>query len=135
MKRMLGLACVAAVLSAPSYAGTLGEEAKIVIKPINETDFEVIEDVQTLPRGFWCGAANYVEVRTNRSQMTPIYLKSARGPSVTTPGRNGVVFTTSPAGLPEVGQMLTVDVNTPGQSMQSYQARGFCRDAFTRATK
>jgi hypothetical protein len=133
--RILSFALLAACLSGPVQSATLGEEANMIINPINETDFEVIEQVQTLPRGFWCGAANYVEVRTNRSNLTPIYLKSPRGPSVTAPGRKGVVFTTSPNGLPDVGRMLSVDVTTKGQSMQSYQARGFCRDAFTRATK
>jgi hypothetical protein len=135
MKTAILSAAFAVVSALPLAAATLGEEAGMVINTINDTDFEVIEMGQTLPRGFWCGAASYIEMRNFGSQLTPIYLKSPRGPSVTAPGRMGVVFSTSSDGLPQVGDMLTVDVTTQGQMLEAYKARGFCRDAFTRATK
>lgn len=135
MQKTILTSVIAGVLALPLQAGTMREESKLVINRINATDFEVLEPNESTPRGFWCGAANYIEARTNQSELTPIYLKSPRGPSVTAPGRIGVVFSTSNAGLPPVGQQLSVNVTTPGRMLKSYQARGFCRDAFTRATK
>ncbi len=119
----------------PASAGTEGEEDTLVINRINATDFEVIEQQDMSPRAFWCGAATFIERRQGQPNTTPIYLKRERGASVTAPGRKGVVFSTDGAGLPQPGTLVSVSVRQPGQMLKSYQARGFCRDAFTRATK
>lgn len=107
----------------------------MVINPISATEFEVIEEQDMGPRGFWCGAATFTERRQGLPNGTEIYVKSARGPSVTAPGRKGVVFTYDARAVPDVASSTSVNVDQAGESLKSFQARGFCRDAFTRATK
>lgn len=119
-----------AVLSA-----TTGEEDNMRIAPLNATDFEVVETRSMGAADFWCGAATFVERRSGLPETTSIYLKRPRGPSISTPGRNGVVFSTSNAGLPSEVERITLSVERPGDMLKSVQARRFCRDAFTRSTK
>lgn len=129
-------AVIGALLPVMGLSATTGEEDTIVINPINATDFEVLEDMSSDAGYYWCGAATFVERRSGRSGLTEVYIKRPRGPSVTVPGRTGVVFSTSDAGLPAAsGNRLTVTVDKPGTMLKSVQARRYCRDAFTRATK
>jgi hypothetical protein len=116
-------------------AATTGEEDSMVINRINASDFEVVETRSMGAADFWCGAATFVERRSGLSNLTEIYLKRSRGPSVITPGRNAVVFSTSPAGLPRPESRLSLSVDRPGDMIKSVQARRYCRDAFTRSTK
>lgn len=135
MKALLTFALCVSAASA-SVAATNGEEDTLVINRISATDFEVIELQQMGPAEFWCGAATYIERRRKLSETTPIYLRGARGPSRTQPGRKGVVFSTSNRGLPPPDpKQLTVTVRKVGAVLKSVQARRFCRDAFTRSTK
>ena len=132
-------ALVAGILTAfPAIASaaTTGEEDTIVINPINATDFAVIEDMNSGPGYFWCGAATYIERRQGRSELTQLYIKRPRGAAVTVPGGTGVVFSTSSAGLPAAPEVrLSITVDQPGVTLKSVKARRYCRDAFTRATK
>ena len=128
----------AVILLAPvvAEAATTGEEDGIEIIRLNGTDFEVIQGTNFGAAEFWCGAATFIERRSGLSELTDIYVKRPRGPSQTTSGRNSVVFTTSPAGLPAPdGNRLTLTVREPGAVLKSVQARRYCRDAFTRSTK
>lgn len=118
-----------------SAATTTGEEASMVVNRLNATDFEVVETRSMGAADFWCGASTYVIRRNGMSELTPIYLKQARGPSKTVNGRKAVVFSTSSLGLPPAQKQITVSVNRPGDMIKSSLARRFCRDAFTRATK
>ncbi len=106
-----------------------------MINEINGTDFEVIQFRGSGAAEFWCGAATYIERRKGQSESTRIFLKRPHGASLTAAGRNGVVFSTSDSGLPDVEETLTVTVRKPGASLKSSQARRYCRDAFTRSTK
>lgn len=135
MQRLLiaGLLALSPALAA--HAGTEGEEDRLLINRIDRTDFEVVETHNMDARAFWCGAASLLERREGRPGTTPIYLKSPRGPSATSPGRRAVTFTTDPAGLDPIPEPLSVDVERPGLMLKAYQARGFCRDAFSRSTK
>lgn len=133
--RGLVLSGIIAFVPMVSIAATTGEEDKMVINRINATDFEVVETRSMGAADFWCGAATFVERRSGLSELTPIYVKRPRGPSVTVPGRKGVVFSTSGSNLPARGDRLSVSVSRPGEVVKSAQARRFCRDAFTRATK
>ncbi len=135
MRRMIAVVCVSLCVAGAVKAGTEGDEDRLTINRIDASDFEVVEMQNMDARAFWCGAASFLERREGRPGTTAIYLKSPRGPSVTTPGRNGVVFTTDARGLAEEPDMISVDVNRPGQMLKAYQARGFCRDAFSRSTK
>ncbi|MEW9919445.1 hypothetical protein AB2B41_07515 [Marimonas sp. MJW-29] len=130
------LAAIAMISALPLVAATTGEEDTIVINPINATDFEVIQGTNFGAAEFWCGAATFIERRSGRSELTALYVKRPRGPSVTAPGEMGVVFSTSDAGLPPANpDRVTLTVRQPGATLKSFQARRYCRDAFTRSTK
>lgn len=139
--KFLNIKCVIALLtlavSAPIVtASTTGEEDTIEINSINSTDFEVLQGTNFGAAEFWCGAATFIERRSGRSELTPIYVKRPRGPSVTRSGQLGVVFSTSNAGLPpDDDGRLTLTVSAQGAMLKSVQARRYCRDAFTRSTK
>ena len=108
----------------------------MVINPLSATEFEVIQDTGFGAAEFWCGAATFVERRSGLSELTPIYVKRPRGSSLTASGKDGVVFTTRPDGLPAADpDRLTLTVAKPGAMLKSVQARRYCRDAFTRSTK
>jgi hypothetical protein len=123
-------------MSSAGHADTVGEQDAIVINRLNASDFEVIEEVTFGAAEFWCGAASFVERRSGLSGQTPIYVKTPRGPSVTSPGRIGVVFTLDGSSVPgDVDMGFTVSASKPGMMMKAVRARSFCRDAFTRSTK
>ena len=131
-------AMIAAMIWLPlaAQADTMGREDGMVINPLSGPDFEVIEDVGFGAAEFWCGAATYVQRRRGMPGSTPIYLKSARGPARTVQGTDGVVFSTSDAGLPPPDRTrLSVTVDAPGEMMKAVIARRYCRDAFTKSTK
>ena len=129
---ILGLALLSA---APLAADTLGEQDAMLINALNGSDFEVVETRAMGAADFWCGAATYVTRRSGLSELTPIYVKRPRAPARTAPGRKAVTFTTDPAGLPRAERGYSLEVDRPGLSLQSVQARRYCRDAFTRSTK
>jgi hypothetical protein len=119
-----------------ALANTDGEEDTLVINRITAQDFEVVESRQMAPVDFWCGAATFIERRSGLSENTPIYLRRARGQSVTQPGAKGVIFTLDPSDLPPPEpKRLTVTVEEVGAMLKSAHARRFCRDTFTRSTK
>ncbi|MGC1504376.1 MAG: hypothetical protein WA782_09585 [Sulfitobacter sp.] len=132
---MAGFGLILALTPCVGYANTDGEEDRIVITPINATDFEVLQGTNFGAAEYWCGAATYIERRLGRSETTPIYVKKPQGPSVNLPGRKGVVFTTLSAGLPQARGGLTLSVGEAGVMRKSAAARRYCRDAFTRSTK
>lgn len=133
--KALGSAIALALAASTALAATVGEEDGIVINRLNQSDFEVIQGASFGAAEFWCGAASFVERRSGLSELTPIYVKRPRGPSLTVPGKQGVVFTLDHAGLPAATQRLTLTVDTPGATLKSVKARRYCRDAFTRSTK
>lgn len=135
MRRQSFAALMVYCLAGSAGAGTEGDEDRLIVNRIDRSDFEVVETRGMAARAFWCGAASFIERREGMPGTTPIYLKSPRGPSVTSPGGQGVVFTTEPAGLEPRPDMVNVDVRRPGQVLKAFQARGFCRDAFSRSTK
>ncbi|MBD3662522.1 hypothetical protein [Sulfitobacter aestuariivivens] len=117
-------------------AATLGEEDGITVNRLNQNDFEVIDgSFSGVAEYFWCGAATFVERRSGLPGLTEIYIKQPIGPSVTTPGRKGVVYSLSDAGLPPGQDSLTLSLDRAGAMMTAVKARSYCRDAFTRSTK
>ena len=129
------LALIGVLLPSLGLAATLGEEKRFVINPLDGAAFEVIQGQNMAAAEFWCAAASYIETRKNLSETTRIYVRSPRGPARTAAGRNGVVITTDPTGLPDVDNGLTLRVDAAGLNRTSAVARRYCRDAFTRSTK
>lgn len=108
----------------------------MTITALNATDFEVIQGTNFGAAEFWCGAATFIERRSGKSELTELYVKRPRGPSLSVPGKKSVVFSTSAAGLPPADpNSLTLTVDVAGAALKSFQGRRYCRDAFTRSTK
>ncbi|MFC6588955.1 hypothetical protein [Sulfitobacter pacificus] len=133
--RMAGVGLFLALIPYALSANTDGEEDRIVIAPLGNTDFEVIQGTNFGAAEYWCGAATYVERRRGWPETTPIYVKKPEGPSATAPGRKSVIFTTAPTDVAQAPSGLTLSVRKAGAMRKSAVARRYCRDAFTRSTK
>ncbi|TMM55093.1 hypothetical protein [Sulfitobacter sabulilitoris] len=115
----------------PAMAQAQAYEAinRLLVVPIDRTTFEVIEARGEGARGIWCAAANYVRRNGLRSADGRIYVQRARGPSVTVPGRKGVVFTLRPdAQLQATPRSLSVSVRRVGENLSVNHAHIFCDD-------
>jgi len=100
---------------------------RLLVVPLNATDFEVIEGRGEGARGMWCAAASFAQDRLGLPRNTRLYVKTARGPSVSGAGRRGVVFTTSTKGVtPKTS--YSVSVREPGLGLPQYHAFQFCND-------
>jgi hypothetical protein len=100
---------------------------RLVVVPLNATDFEVIESRGEGPRGIWCAAASFAQHRLGTPRNARIYVKTARGPSRSGAGAKGVVFTTSTQGItPKTA--YSISVRQPGLGLPQYHALQFCKD-------
>lgn len=134
----LSAAALAVFFPAISTAATTGEEDRMTINAISADDFEVVQSRGNAygAADYWCGAATFIERRSNRSEFTSIYVKRPRGPSMTVTGKESVVFTTRATGLPAANpDRRSLSVGKAGIVLKSVKARRSCRDAFTRSTK
>lgn len=121
------LALCAALLPAGLAAQSYSAINRLIVVPLNNTDFEVIEARGEGPRGIWCAAASFALDRQRVSNSAEIYVKSPRGPSVSGIGRHGVVFTTNPAGLTPKSS-YSVSVRQQGLGLPVGHAVQFCKD-------
>ena len=111
------------------HAQAYRAENRLIVAPLTNTSFEVIEARGEGPRGIWCAAASYVENRLGTSRAERLYVKTARGPSISGLGRKGVVFTVDASELSvPASQSLSVSVRIPGQGLPIHHARQFCID-------
>ena len=121
-----------AVLAGPTASATTVFETPqnhLLVVPLNATDFEVIESRGAGPRGIWCAAASYVDSRLTQARTGDLFVKSARGPSVSGVGRIGVVFTINGAELGQKPvQSYSISVDRAGERLPVQHAYQFCRD-------
>lgn len=123
------IAMGAASAPTPSAAQSYQAINRLQVNPLSGTDFEVIEARGEGARGMWCAAADYVKARYGQGTTGRIYVRDARGPSLTRPGRKGVVFTLDPNSLTQpASQSLSVTVRTVGVGLPTNHALQFCRD-------
>lgn len=121
----LALALVGTAASAQTFTA----QNHLKVNPLNAMDFEVIEARGEGATGMWCAAADYGMKRLRLSNAQRVYVKTARGPATTAPGRKGVVFTFDASGLTQPpGRSYSVSTGTVGLSMSLGQAIQFCRD-------
>lgn len=98
---MLKIVALAILLAFPTLASAdrfglrFTERFTIPVVPIDATTFEVIEADGAGGQQLWC-AAGIFTTRVMGVQRGDLYIKEARGPSRTVPGRVGIVFTTQP---------------------------------------
>lgn len=128
--RILFLAAAAATLCAGAvFASTYLAENRLIVVPLNATDFEVIESRGEGPRGIWCAAASYALNQKGLRGDQRIYIKTPRGPSVSGAGAKGVVFTTDADRLSQSpSQAYSVGTDTVGRGLPLAHAIQFCRD-------
>lgn len=123
------LAISAVSLPTASVAQSYQAINRLQVFPLGGGDFEVIEARGEGARGMWCAAADYVKARFGQGTTGRIYVKTARGPSVSRPGRKGVVFTLDPNSLAQpASQSLAVTVRSVGVGLPTNHALQFCRD-------
>ncbi|MGB3247398.1 MAG: hypothetical protein WBB25_22925 [Sulfitobacter sp.] len=99
----------------------------LYVVPLNSTDFEVIESRGKGPRGIWCAAADYADRFLHKAKGNRIYVKTARGPSMSGVGRTGVVFTIDPRNL-NTSTSYSLSVRQAGLGLPVDHAIQFCRD-------
>ena len=121
-------AILALVIGAlPAGADTFRAINWLYVNPITATEYEVVLKPGASPRGVWCAASDYSGRRLGRYNKTDLIVKSAVGPSVTQPGRNGVVFTIDPSQLDDAPtKSHSVTINKAGASLSVGHAKMFC---------
>ncbi|GAA6176812.1 hypothetical protein [Sulfitobacter pacificus] len=127
--RRLCLSLICAALPVSAVAQSYLAVNRLNVVPISATSFEVIESRGEGARGMWCAAADYVLNGQRQAGDQRLYVQSARGPSVTAPGRKGAVFTTDVNALPGgAKQSYSVSVRTAGLGLPLRHAYQFCKD-------
>ncbi len=116
-------------LPIPASAQTYQAINLLNVIPVDSSSFEVIEDNSEGARGIWCAAAGFAEDRLGANGPAELYVKRGRGPSVSLPGRKGVVFTLQASQLNDpVIKSYSVTVDQPGLSLPVGHAIQFCKD-------
>ena len=127
--RLLATLAFAAFAATAASAQSYRAINYLVVVPLNATDFEVIEARGEGARGIWCAAADFAEHALRRDRGGRIYVKTARGPSISGVGRKGVVFTTDPNRLDQPPSTShSVSVRQVGQGLPIHHAAQFCKD-------
>lgn len=128
MRPLLPGALLALCLAQAAPAQTFQAVNRLIVVPLNGSDFEVIEARGEGARGLWCAAADYA-LRRGAARDGRLYVKSPRGPAVSGLGRRGVTFTLDAAQLGEAPfRSYSVSVNRAGQSLPVHHAYQFCKD-------
>ncbi|MEP2030205.1 MAG: hypothetical protein ABJI96_16020 [Paracoccaceae bacterium] len=126
--KTISYAVVALALGAlPAAAESYRAINWLTVNRIAETEFEVILKAGASAPGVWCAASDYSWKRLGKYKKTDLIIKSAVGPSVTNPGRNGVVFTVDPGQLSGTpNKFHLVGINRAGESLSVGHAKMFC---------
>ena len=124
------LFCFAVICAAFPVAGAAqGFEAEndLIVFPLGASSFEVIEANGEGARGIWCAAASYAQERLGVAGGKRMYVKTPRGPSVSVPGRTGVVFTLNASDLASPPfKSYSVSVRKQSLNLGVGQAHEFC---------
>ncbi len=116
------------VLALPATAQSFRAENRVTVTPVTG-GFEAFEGGGMGARSLWCAAADYAKEVRGASGTQRLYVKTARGPSVTQPNRKAVSFTLDPTGLtPSTVLVLGPSIRTPGANLSVDHAYSFCAD-------
>lgn len=125
------LYAIALCISLPISASAQSYVAinRLPVVALEGGDFEVIERRGEGARGIWCAAASFAIDRAGMARDQRIYVKTARGPSISAPGRKGVVFTQDVGHLSQSpSKSYSVSVRQVGQGLPVNHAVQFCKD-------
>lgn len=129
MRVLATLIFAVSLLPLSASAQVYTAENRLIVAPLTNTTFEVIEARGEGARGIWCAAASYAQEILRAPGASRLYVKTARGPSISGFGRKGVVFTINASELSvPPSQSTSVSVRIPGQGLPVHHARQFCID-------
>ena len=116
----------------PASANTFRARNTLTVNPITATEFEVVKKASSSPRAMWCAASDFSGRGLGRYKKTDLIIKTPIGPSVTQPGRIGVMFTIDPdkSDIPS-SKSGSVTVKTAGASLSVGHAQTFCGDSIS----
>lgn len=127
--RSLIFAALCAGLPVAGAAQNFEAENGLVVVPLSATSFEVIEANGEGPRGLWCAGADYAKDRVGVAVGDRMYVKTPRGPSLSVPGRQGVVFSLDASELPAPPvQSYSISVRVQSLGLPVSHAHEFCYD-------
>ena len=125
MLRALILAFLLVVPSASVAQFERRERFNIPVLRVTETTFEVIEADFAGPSQIWCAAGIFASKRLGLNRGS-LWVATPRGPSVTTPGRKGVVFSTVP--VPGEFSSVTRSTRRVGLTFSIGHALAICNE-------
>lgn len=124
-------ACASALATPVSAQQAVRTKNLLVVVPINQDTFEVLEARGAGARDMWCAAADYARAAGLDGLRRRLFIETPRGPSKTTAGQTGVVFTTNPGDdISDTPSSYSVTVNNRGENLSIGHAHEFCYDAF-----
>ncbi|MEM9968077.1 MAG: hypothetical protein AAF755_08265 [Pseudomonadota bacterium] len=127
-RNLMGIA-LAVLFPLSTAAAPYEAPNSLKVFPLTSGGFEVVEARGQGAMGIWCAASSYVIDRLSPPGRTRLYVKTARGPSVSVAGRKGVAFTIDPADLSVTPSTShSVSVRQVGRSLPIYHAVQFCRE-------
>ncbi|MGD1883843.1 MAG: hypothetical protein ACFB11_16245 [Paracoccaceae bacterium] len=97
---------------------------RLDINTVSATSYEVVQRPGGGISGIWCAAADHA-IKTLGIDRGRIYVERALGPSLTSPGKKGVVFSTRPVPAEASGSS---SVRSAGANLRVGHAIQFCRD-------
>ena len=120
---ILALAVVAPFAANASNSFDAYPDPKLRVNAVGGGQFEVVERRGAGALDVWCAAARYT-IRENGSREGRLYVAGVRGPSQTTPGSKGVIFTTSPTA--DANSASTLSIRDSGRTMSVSRAERLC---------
>ncbi|MFD2738416.1 hypothetical protein ACFSUD_02425 [Sulfitobacter aestuarii] len=127
--RYLILAAICALIPMAVNAQAYRAVNGLIVVPLSNGDFEVIEARGEGARGLWCAAADYALGWAGGQRAERLYVKRARASALTAPGHKGVVFTLDGERLgTRPSRSYSVSVRQVGESLPLHHAYQFCKD-------
>ncbi|WP_425043169.1 hypothetical protein [Primorskyibacter sp. S87] len=126
--KRISLAVAATLFLAPSSALAWWAFNRHQVEPVGNGVFEVVAEVGSAPKDFWCGAGDYA-IRVLRTSATQrIYIWKAIAPSTIRQGRKGVQFALQPPPGADTSTGYSLTVKREGDNLNAAMAQGYCYD-------
>lgn len=126
--RYLIVLCCACSIAAPADAQAFRSVNRLIVVPISEDTFEVIDDRRAGAQGMWCAGADYARRAGLDGIRKRMYVVEPLGPSRTRANANAVTFTTNPdPELADSPSAYSVSVKKRGDNYSIQHAYNFCR--------
>lgn len=127
-------AIVLLALSAPAAQAFTAING-LTVTPV-QGGFEVVSRGSDGPRQIWCAAGEFARQARGAGGNDRLFIQSGYGPSLSEPGKRGVVFTLRPSPAladgprPGTDGNYSVSMRKPGFNLLTAHAEQFCADVF-----